>query len=249
MIYPKKSLGQNFLFDKNICKKIVNLSKIYNQEIIEIGPGTGNLTDHILEKRPKKITLIEKDPQLYDLLKEKYSKINNLELINCDALKYNFNKNKKTQKIISNLPYNISIKIIFNLIKLNNIISEMILMIQKEVAEKMVYENNKKNNRLNTFMKFTSKFNIEFNVSNKVFYPKPKITSSVIRIIPKRNLNINIDKLENFTRDIFKHKRKKLSNVISIKSNQKGIIEILNKRAEDLDNKELKILFNKFYNF
>ena len=70
---PKKSLGQNFLIDKNVIKKIISLTNIYNESILEIGPGTGNLTDEIIKKKPKKLTIIEKDRQLFCLLKEKYN--------------------------------------------------------------------------------------------------------------------------------------------------------------------------------
>ena len=142
MIKPKKSLSQNFLIDKNISKKIVNLTKITNDIIIEIGPGTGNLTDEIIKNKPKKLVLIEKDKSLYSLLKKKYNNDKKIELINIDVLDYDFDKIKVPFKIISNLPYNISTKIIFKILKLKINIIEMIFMIQKEVAKKMYYKNN-----------------------------------------------------------------------------------------------------------
>ena len=131
MIKPKKSLSQNFLIDKNISKKIVNLTKITNDIIIEIGPGTGNLTDEIIKNKPKKLVLIEKDKSLYSLLKKKYNNDKKIELINIDVLDYDFDKIKVPFKIISNLPYNISTKIIFKILKLKINIIEMIFMIQK----------------------------------------------------------------------------------------------------------------------
>tara|TARA_Y100001960_G_scaffold325423_1_gene407743 strand:- start:470 stop:1225 length:756 start_codon:yes stop_codon:yes gene_type:complete len=249
LIKAKKSLGQNFLFDKNICKKIVNLSEINNNYILEIGPGTGYLTEQILQKNPKKLTIIEKDKELYKLLLNKFNNNKNLEIINCDALEYNYELNKGKCKIISNLPYNISIKLIINWIKMKNKFSELILMVQKEVAEKMNYNYVKKKNRLNFFMEMTCKYNIEFNVSKNVFFPKPKINSSVIKIIPKNNINININNLENFTKEIFKYKRKKLSNVINFKNNiNKDLDNLIEKRAEDLKTNELIDIFNLYFN-
>jgi len=108
LIKPKKSLGQNFLQDKNIIKKIINLTPINNENIIEIGPGLGSLTDRIIELKPKSLLLIEKDRELCDILKKKYDD-KNITIVNNDALKFDYSKFKST-KIISNLPYNISSK-------------------------------------------------------------------------------------------------------------------------------------------
>ena len=118
MYKPKKSLGQNFLIDKNIANKIVNITSINDQSIIEIGPGTGFLTDEIIKKKPKKLYLLEKDYFLYQELKRKYYKYKNIEIINDDALNFNFKSIKEKKKIISNLPYNISIKLIINWLKI-----------------------------------------------------------------------------------------------------------------------------------
>ena len=248
---PKKSLGHNFLFDKNIAKKIVNITSINNQYIIEIGPGTGFLTDEIIKKKPKKIYLIEKDKFLYQNLKKKYYNYKNIEIINDDALNFNFKSIKEKKKIISNLPYNISIKLIMNWLKIECKLQKMVLMIQKEVADKMNYVNKIKKNRLNLFIEVASRYNIEFDVSNNVFFPKPKIYSSVITITPKNNLKIDLNKFESFTREIFQYKRKKLSTVLKLK--KKKIIlsnsDIYEKRAEDLIFSELISVFKLFYNY
>ena len=241
----KKSLGQNFLFDKNISRKIINLTKVKNKEIIEIGPGLGILTDQIIKNQPKKLTIIEKDKELYNLLLEKYNDLKNIEIINYDALKYNYNKNINSKIIISNLPYNISTKLIFKWLKMQDRFNELILMIQKEVAEKMDYNKTTKKNRLNTFIEISSKFNIEFNVSKNVFYPKPRIESSVIKIYPKKKIKISLEQLEKFTFQIFKNKRKKLKNVLKLK---KKINDIdLNKRAEDLTTNQILKIFKIYH--
>ena len=239
---PKKSLGQNFLIDKNICRKIVNLVNFNESIIIEIGPGTGQMTDEIIIKKAKKIILIEKDKNLCNLLKIKYKKNKNISIINKDVFEFNFNKYSNI-KIISNLPYNISTKIIFKLLKDYNNIDEMIFMIQKEVAEKIKKIENFKNNKLSFFINILTDFKIIFNISNKVFYPKPKIKSSVVKITPNKNNIIEKNLFQNFINQIFKFKRKKISNVLNLKKIEKKHTNLLKKRAEDLSDQELLKLF------
>jgi len=129
----------------------------------------------------------------------------------------------------------------------------MVLMIQKEVADKMNYLNQIKKNRLNLFIEVASRYNIEFDVSNNVFFPKPKVNSSVISITPKKNLKINLNKFEFFTREIFQYKRKKLSTVMRLKEKKISLnnndYAIYEKRAEDLTLSELMFVFNQFYNY
>ena len=246
---PKKSLGQNFLIDQNISNKIANLIGDINYNIIEVGPGTGKLTDSIIKKNPLSLTLIEKDKYLYSDLKEKYKNFKKIKIFNIDALNFDYRIIRKPKIVVSNLPYNISIKLIINWLKMKKQFEFLILMIQKEVAQKMNYKNNSKKNRLNLLMEITSNYNIEFNVSNNVFFPKPKINSSVIKIIPKKTM-ININNFEIFTREIFKFKRKKLSKVLSL--NNFAINNFKNaqmeKRAEDLSTNELIEIFKEFYN-
>ena len=252
----KKSLGQNFLIDKNIAKKITKLIGNYkNKNIIEIGPGKGALTDFIIKSKPKKLILIEKDKYLFDKLIEQYSSFKFIEIHNMDALNFNFKKIKKPKSIIGNLPYNISIKLIIMWFKEIIDYNEIIIMIQKEVAQKMKYKNYKKMNRLNFLTGLFANFDIKFNVSKNVFFPKPKILSSVIKITPKKNyIEKEFEKIENFTRIIFHNKRKKLRNVIPKENkffleknlNNKKIFELLNYRAEDLSIEKLMFLFKAF---
>jgi len=241
MIKPKKSLGQNFLIDKNIIKKITDQTNIKNQNIVEIGPGLGNLTDFIITKKPKSLILIEKDLTLFNYLKKKYKDQKNIKIINTDVLKYNFSKFKNI-KIISNLPYNLSTKIIIKLIFYNKNIKNMIFMIQKELAEKFDY--NKKNmNKYKFIIKVCTNYKMLFNVSNKVFYPKPKVNSKVVEFKLK-NIQIDEKRLLNFTNMIFKNRRKSLRNKIKYSS----LIDekILSKRIEELSFKELFKIYNFF---
>ena len=251
LFVPKKSLGQNFLKDRNISKKIVKLSENLNKKIIiEIGPGLGFLTEELIKQKPKKIILIEKDKHLYDILVSKFLKHKNIEIINADALNYKFSLIKGPKSVIANLPYNISVKLIFNCLNPKNNFDELIFMIQKDVATKMNYKKNIKSNRLNVMMEMTGDYYIAFDVSNNVFYPKPKVSSSVIKIIPKNHKSFNIKKFESFTRELFQNKRKKISNLNIIKKlRNKNIMineTILDMRAEDLNIKEIKKLFNKY---
>ena len=147
-ILPKKSLGQNFLVDNKVLNQIVDLGEIKSNDIvIEVGPGTGNLTEKILQKKPKKLIVIEKDINLSLFLKKKFS--NDVEIINDDILNYNqgIYYNKKVI-IFGNLPYNISTQILTSWIKINNLNSfckRFILMFQKEVADRILAEYNTKN--------------------------------------------------------------------------------------------------------
>ena len=138
---PKKSLGQNFLIDKNILQKIVNSVSINkNNEILEIGPGTGNLTSYIIKKNPKKIFVVEKDNELSLFLNEKFK--NKINIINEDVLKISENLiSKKKLIVFGNLPYNISTKILSKWIISTNKdlwFSKLILMFQKEVADRII---------------------------------------------------------------------------------------------------------------
>ena len=239
MVKAKKSLSQNFLIDKNISKKITNLTNIENKIILEIGPGYGFLTDNILEKNPKKIFLIEKDFILKDLLDRKY-KNNKKVIIFCkDILQFSLNEFKNLI-IISNLPYNISSEIILYLFKFHHNIDEMILMIQKEQSIKYDY-NLPKMNKYKFITKIVTQFTRCFDVSSKVFIPRPKVTSSVVKFVMNKN-NIDFDKLNKFSNLIFKNVRKKISNNIKYKLNN----ELMNKRVNELTINELLIIYNFF---
>ena len=147
IIKPKKSLGQNFLKDSNVLKKIINLGSLTESDIIlEIGPGTGNLTEKIIEKNPKEIFVVEKDANLSNLLKQKYG--NKINVINKDILEcYNDFKFDTPVKVFGNLPYNISTKILVSFIRIKNLknfFSKFIFIFQKEVADRIVATDNSK---------------------------------------------------------------------------------------------------------
>jgi len=240
LINPKKSLGQNFIQDKNIIKKIISITKIHDQNIIEVGPGLGKLTEEIIHLKPKKLILIEKDFILYNLLKDKY-KNNNITIINEDILNFNFDKLLK-YKIISNLPYNISSKFILKVLKLNINIYEIVCMIQSELADKFDLSYGKMN-KYKFICKYCSNYEIKFSVSPNVFYPKPKVNSKVVKFLINKQ-DINIEKMNYFMKYFFVNKRKK------IKSNKNFINKIdkkyLNNRYEDLNYNNILEIYNGF---
>ncbi|WP_440934020.1 16S rRNA (adenine(1518)-N(6)/adenine(1519)-N(6))-dimethyltransferase RsmA [Candidatus Pelagibacter sp.] len=215
MIRAKKSLGQNFLIDKNILEKIVNAADIENKTILEIGPGTGNLTSYILKRKPKKIFVIEKDNQLSNDLMKKFN--NKISIINEDILKIDETRmfdNKVT--VFGNLPYNISTEIlnkwIINL-KDNFWFECLVLMFQKEVADRIIAECNTSNyGRLSIISNWKLNIKKICDVKPEAFSPRPKINSSLLFFLPKKNFVKIKDpsNLEKITRIFFNQRRKML---------------------------------------
>ena len=244
MLIPKKSLGQNFLLDQNLCKKIVSNINIKNNNIIEIGSGTGLLTNEIIKQNPKKLILFEKDNSLYDKLKLKYLNNKSIEIKNIDILNDNLSFKDK-YNIIANLPYNISTKLIIKLLIKNKNFNEMVFLVQKEVADKFRYKLLKKKNKYSLFIEIVSNYEVLHNISNRVFYPKPKVQSTLIKITPK-NIELDKKKLWIFSNKIFMNKRKKINNKFNKLNNQIIDKKILEKRPEDLNKSEYLELFNLF---
>jgi len=213
-IKAKKSLGQNFLIDNNTLNKIVENGNVTNDsDVLEVGAGTGNLTKYILNKNPNKIFLIEKDNKLSLLLKEKFK--DQVNIINDDVLKISEHLiSKKKLIVFGNLPYNISTEIlskwITNLGK-NFWFSKLILMFQKEVADRIIAKLDTSNyGRLSILSNWKLKVEKIMDISPSCFYPKPKIYSSLLIFSPKKNfLDIkNPKNLELITRTFFSQRRK-----------------------------------------
>ena len=234
-IIPKKSLGQNFLIDKSIIEKICNSGNITsNNNVLEIGPGTGNLTEFILQKRPKKFHVIEKDERLTKNLKEKFDK--KIKIINEDILKYNLRSlSDKDLVIFGNLPYNISSQILVNFI--NYSYSEfsykkLVLMFQKEVADRILAEDNSKNyGRLSIFSSWKLNIKKIMDISPSSFFPKPKVMSSLLIFEPKINYIKfkNSKNLEHITNVFFNQRRKMIKKPLNILfKNSKKVIDELN---------------------
>ena len=190
MIKAKKSLGQNFLVDKNILNKIIIIIDIKDKNILEIGPGTGNLTSLILKQKPKKLIVIEKDNILSNKIKNKFN--DQLIVINDDVLNIDETvlfDNRVT--VFGNLPYNISTEIlskwIINL-KDNFWFDCLILMFQKEVAERIISKfNTPKYGRLSILSNWKLNIKKICDIKPEAFSPKPKIDSSLLLFSPKEN--------------------------------------------------------------
>jgi 16S rRNA (adenine1518-N6/adenine1519-N6)-dimethyltransferase len=214
-IKAKRSLGQNFLIDRGILEQIVDAADIANKEILEIGPGSGNLTTYILKKKPKKLYVIEKDDDLALLLKEKFN--DKINIINDDVLKVSENS-ISTEKltVFGNLPYNISTEIlskwIINL-KKNFWFDSLVLMFQKEVADRIVAQcNTSKYGRLSILSNWKLNIKKIIDIKPESFSPRPKIDSSLLLFTPRLNFFEidNAKNLELITRIFFSQRRKML---------------------------------------
>ena len=217
-IRPKKSLGQNFLSDKNVIKSIVKIGNIKNNNtILEIGPGTGNLTEFILKKKPKNFFVIEKDYNLVKFLYEKFD--NKINIINKDVLNFELNTISKEKIIVyGNLPYNISTEILIKWITDNKKFEsckKLILMFQKEVADRVIAKTNSKNyGRLSIISNWRMDVKKEFDINPNCFFPKPKVDSTLLSFEPKKkyfNLK-NPNNLEKITNVFFNQRRKMIKN-------------------------------------
>ena len=214
-IKPKKSLGQNFLIDRYVLEQIVDTVEIADKEVLEIGPGSGNLTTFILKKNPKKFYVIEKDDELTLLLKDKFS--NEIIIINDDVLKISEDKiSKQKLTVFGNLPYNISTEIlskwIININK-NFWFENLVLMFQKEVAERIIAESNtSKYGRLSILSNWKLNIKKIIDIKPQSFSPRPKIDSTLLLFTPREKFFKLKDakNLEMLTRVFFSQRRKML---------------------------------------
>jgi len=214
-IKPKKSLGQNFLIDHNVLQQIVDTVKIKDKEILEVGPGSGNLTAYILKQKPKKLYVIEKDDDLAILLKEKFG--SEIEIINEDILKVSEDKiSDQKLNVFGNLPYNISTEILSKWIlniRTNFWFENLTLMFQKEVADRIISEfNSSKYGRLSILSSWKLNVKKILDIKPQSFSPRPKIDSSLLLFTPKKNFFELKDpkNLEKITRIFFSQRRKML---------------------------------------
>ena len=250
MIKAKKSLGQNFLTDKNILEKIVNIVPIKGKTVLEVGPGSGKLTSFILNKNPKKFIVIEKDRQLVKYLDEIFN--NQIQIINEDILNIDekiLSRDKIT--VFGNLPYYISTEIlnkwIVNL-KNNFWFDHLILMFQKEVAERILAKyNTSQYSRLSVLANWKLDIKKISDVKPQSFSPKPKIDSTILYFSPKKNYHELKDprNLEKITRVFFNHRRKMLKKPFNQIFN--GNRKVLNKLKIDLNLRPQNLNYDMYY--
>tara|TARA_Y100001970_G_scaffold153_1_gene152 strand:+ start:425 stop:1279 length:855 start_codon:yes stop_codon:yes gene_type:complete len=243
---PKKKLGQNFLHDKNIISSIINKAKVNNENILEIGPGPGILTEYILKNRVNSLFAIEKDQAFESNLgKIKGHYQETFKYLIHDVIDFDFNQlTYNSFKIISNLPYNISVPFILKMVKNQNIIpwKEMILMVQKEVAERIMARiGTKSYGRLSIMVNLKNKVTKILDVKPSSFIPRPKVDSTVIKIVPKSRLtNVDDKVFEKIVKISFSQRRKKIKNNLDqLNINTALLLKLSNinpnLRAENID--------------
>jgi len=244
-VKAKKSLGQNFLIDREVLEKIVSITDITNKEVLEIGPGSGNLTTYILKKKPKKLYVVEKDDDLAILLKEKFD--TEIEIINDDILKVSESTiSDQKLSVFGNLPYNISTEILSKWILnigSNFWFDSLVLMFQKEVADRIISKfNNSNYGRLSILSSWKLNVKKILDIKPQSFSPRPKIDSSLLLFTPKENFFKLKDpkNLEKITRIFFSQRRKMLKKPFNqVFDNGKEVAEKfgidLNLRPQNLE--------------
>jgi 16S rRNA (adenine1518-N6/adenine1519-N6)-dimethyltransferase len=243
-IKAKKSLGQHFLFDKNICDAIVSSSiAITDRVVLEVGPGYGTLTKAILDKNPKHLFLIEKDTNLVQHLNQLYSNASNVTIIEQDALKVNLNNlSDEKMVVIANLPYNVGTELLCDwLCHSRHKLEHLTLMLQKEVVERICSQPKTKNyGRLSILCQFLALCNKSFDVGAEVFTPPPKVTSSILQITPlQKEFNEEEFRMfQNILRAAFSSRRKMIKTALKTFLSEEDFANLkitTSKRPEDLD--------------
>lgn len=259
-VKPNKIMGQNFLIDENVLKKIIEIANIKPKDtILEVGPGLGILTME-LAKKAKYVIAIEKDKKLCEILKQilKNQKINNVKIVNKDVLKIQNSEIEskfkiQNYKIVANIPYYLTSPLIRKFLEAENKPSEIILMVQKEVAERICAQPPKMS-LLAVSVQFYAKPEIVFSVSKNSFYPTPKVDSAIIKIVPQETPEIDVNKFFAIVKMGFSAKRKMLSNNLKSQfqsSNVKSILKNIelnpNIRAENLTIENWIKLYTELY--
>jgi len=215
MVKPKKSLGQHFLRSKGVVERIADALAVGPEDrLVEIGPGTGVLTEELLRRKPQKLTAIELDRELIPLLRERFKNFPNFEVVEGDASKVGFCKFGKPIKLVGNLPYNVGSLIVLNTVFAKDCLERAVFMLQKEVAERLTLKH-KKPSWLGVFL--NTFFDTEYlmSVPARFFHPPPKVTSAVIRIKPKQNPpRFNLKEYKTFLEKLFAERRKMLKSKI-----------------------------------
>jgi len=258
-IKPKRTLSQNFLIDKNSIDIVINIADISKEDIVlEIGPGLGALTFEIINKA-KKVIAIEKDDFFSKNLKEK--NIDNLKIYKQDFLDFDLTELKKFNKkikVISAIPYHITSKIITKLLKHHFLFSSIVLIIQKETAQKIF--NEKQGGFFSFLVNFFSEMKICKNISKTCFFPKPKVDSAIIELkiknafLNKIQKDIDLDKFVNFVKIVFLHRRKNIFSSIKAICSKEMLLKVLNElnidkniRCENLSFNDFLALYKKLF--
>ena len=244
----KNKLGQNFLIDKKIALREIKYANITKDDIVlEIGPGKGILTE-LLSKKAKKVIAIEIDKNLTDNLRKILP--DNVELINNDVLNIDLKNIGNFDKIVANLPFQISSPISFKLLEINFKIA--VLIYQKEFAERIIAKPGTKNySRLTVSMYYKAKSELLEIVPKTCFSPQPKVDSAIVKIIPRTKppLKLKNEKFfNNLIKDLFSHRRKKINTILKNKLDIKNKnVPYLDNRVEELNPEQIGLLSNILY--
>ncbi|QIW09742.1 16S rRNA (adenine(1518)-N(6)/adenine(1519)-N(6))-dimethyltransferase RsmA [Francisella sp. LA112445] len=249
----KKSLGQNFLQDENIIQKIVKLANISKQDtVLEIGPGLGALTRHLLSASSN-VNVVEFDSSVIDTLIKNCEKYGRPNVYNEDFLKFDIHKiSSEKIKLVGNLPYNISSPILFRVIEMSHKITDAHFMLQKEVVDRIVSSPNSKSyGRLSVILQYHFECSMILKIPPEVFYPQPKVDSAILRLKPRANKDFlkNYDFFEKLVKQSFAQRRKTLHNnlkeILKNKEIDPSTLPIDTKlRAENLSVKDFVCLAN-----
>ena len=220
-IAPRKSLGQNFLQDSNIIRKIVESVAIKDKDtVIEIGPGRGALTDHILQ-RTQDCHVIEFDRDLVKYWRKRAATCTNLIVHDCDILKFDLNQiidtARQAIKVVGNLPYNISSPVLFHLMQYSERLESQTVMLQKEVVDRMIADpGNKTYGRLSVMLQQRYQIDCLFKVPPNAFYPPPKVDSAIaqLTLLSQRTAINDHTQFEKLVKQAFSQRRKTLRNTL-----------------------------------
>lgn len=260
----KKHFGQNFLLDQNVLTKIIDSADIENQNVIEIGPGLGALTERLLA-RAKKVVSYEIDNDMVAILKKRLD-CSNLTIVNQDFLKANLKTDMQTYFnsedviLVANLPYYITTPILLKVLEETSTVKKMVVMIQKEVAQRFIGKPSTKDyNSLSVLIQYLTDVKVVMDVAPSCFYPQPDVYSTVL-LIERKALcypeTLNFEYFVKFNRFIFTQRRKTIYNNIkaAYAFSKEQIEEVLlennilpNARAESLSVEQIVKLANSFY--
>ncbi|RMA79018.1 16S rRNA (adenine1518-N6/adenine1519-N6)-dimethyltransferase [Metamycoplasma subdolum] len=251
LIKAKKQFGQNFLTNDAIKEKIVEVSQVDNEDVIEIGPGLGAIT-FILAKKVKSLTAFEIDRDLHQKLSDNL-KQDNVEILLQDFLEFDFNQIKDKVKIVANIPYYITSDILFKLLRNYKKIKSATLMVQKEVSERLdAKPRTKEYSKLTVSVNYVCKVKKQFDVKKTNFNPIPKVDSAVITLEFKDSLPYDLEKFLHFVKLLFQFKRKTLFNNLIHTYNKEDILNALEKiealpnvRSEELSLEQIENLFKE----
>ncbi len=218
---PRKRWGQHFLVDRNILHKVIRTADLQKGDVIlEVGPGLGEMT-HVLARQVKKVIAVEIDSKLVEIVRKKTSGSSNVEIIERDILKVNFNQLHKQEgqrlKVVANLPYQISTPLLFRFIESRKVFLTLTLMLQREVAERMVAPPGRKAyGPLSVFVQSVSDLSIRFFIKPSAFFPAPKVESAVIHMVWKESPMVGFEEtwFKEVVRGCFGYRRKRLVNAL-----------------------------------